>query len=176
LNNLKKLSIKNQGIRTITNEIGQLDALEYLDLSSNSITEINESLNNLNHLKYINLEKNSDLSGKTLTNESLETCIYGESTSICKTKEMSCLDANDIKYELCSNSSDPSNPTPVEFENDCEEIKYLLKDKKYSNDIIGNCTIGDDGKVTILKITNKNSVLNQEDIDKLTSYKSLNIF
>jgi len=64
---------------------------------------------------------------------------------------MTCLDANDVKYELCSSSSsDPSNPTPVEFENDCEEIKYLLKDKKYSKEIIGNCTINDDGKVTIL--------------------------
>ena len=67
---------------------------------------------------------------------------------------MECLDANDIKYELCSSSDDNtiSTPTelPTEFENDCEEIKYLLKNKKFSSQILTNCTMNDDGNVTTL--------------------------
>jgi len=97
---------------------------------------------------FSNLENNSDLSGKTLTNENLEVCNYGKGISICKVKEMKCLEANDIQYELCSNSS--TTPVPIEFENDCEEIKYLLKDKKYSNQLLSNCTVNDEGKVTVL--------------------------
>jgi len=101
LTNLKRLVLNKQNIVTIPDKLANLRKLEYLDLSSNKLNcEIPQYLNNFPNLKYVNFDYNKEMTGKTLTNKKLETCIYDGDSSVCKAKEMSCFD-EDIIIESC---------------------------------------------------------------------------
>jgi len=99
LTNLKSLSITGQEISKISSNISKLKNLTDLILSRNNITSIPKALNNLKYLEYIDFNSNPNLTGKTLTNPSLNHCYYDESSSICKTQEMECYGDENIK--LC---------------------------------------------------------------------------
>ncbi|OUM66051.1 hypothetical protein PIROE2DRAFT_6849 [Piromyces sp. E2] len=60
-------------------------------------------------------------------------------------------------------------------QNDCKNIKNYVKGKKYADKIIEKCIENNKGYVTTLKINNILLSLTQEDISKLTSYKTLNV-
>jgi len=103
LTKLKTLILSVQYVGTVSSDISKLKNLEYLNLRDNRLSSIPTSaLNKLSKLKIINLDTNPSLKGKTLTNKSLETCIYDdESTTLCKAKEMSCFQETN-KLELCN--------------------------------------------------------------------------
>jgi len=61
----------------------------------------------------------------------------------------------------------------VAFAGDCNDIKDYLKNNKYVDKIIEECVENDDGKVTTLKINNVRLSLSQNNINKLTSFKTL---
>jgi len=63
----------------------------------------------------------------------------------------------------------------AEKQNDCKEIENYLKEKEYADKFIDKCVENDNGQVTTLIFKNILSSLTQEDIDKLVSYKTLNI-
>ncbi|ORX49613.1 L domain-like protein [Piromyces finnis] len=91
LSNLKYLNLGYNSILDFNENLSNLKNLESLILKSNNIkTEIPESLNSLTKLKEINLEFNN-VKGKTLTNPSLETCIYGQLNSLCLAKKNKCI-------------------------------------------------------------------------------------
>jgi len=127
LENLQKLSIKDQKLTTIPDKIENLKNLKVLDLRSNEITNLPEAISKLENLEYLNLNSNLiyavlpesfnnlskletiylngnlDIKGKTLTNENLKICQYGEEYNLCIAKDMKCLDEyDDNKYEKCS--------------------------------------------------------------------------
>jgi len=64
----------------------------------------------------------------------------------------------------------------VAFASDCENIREYLLRKTYSVNILEECIENDKGEVTTLKINNVRSTLSQQNINDLTSYKSLNVF
>jgi len=102
LTNLKRLVIKGQNIDIIPNKLSQLTNLEYIDFSFNTIdSELPESLNSLSKLKYINFEGNRNLTGKTLTNDNLEFCFYEKHFTLCKAKDMQCLDNLGLNFNEC---------------------------------------------------------------------------
>jgi hypothetical protein len=111
LNNLKNLNLQYNNIKRIPDELSSLKNLENLDLSNNSIDdEIPVALNSLSNLSYVSFKSNVDVKGKTLTNSSLKKCYYnnvsGDSTnyySLCKIKDMSCFDDEEVKIlRTCS--------------------------------------------------------------------------
>jgi len=102
LTNLKRLVFKNQNIEIIPKKLSNLTNLEYIDLSDNKIdAELPESLSSLSNLKSIDLRGNRNLKGKTLTNESLESCYYEGNYSLCKAKDIACLEDIGINFSEC---------------------------------------------------------------------------
>jgi len=99
LTKLKELSITYQKISKISSRISKLKKLQDLDLIGNRITSLPDALNKLEELKYVNFDENPTLTGKTLTNENLRSCVYDSNSSICKTKEMECF--LDDSISLC---------------------------------------------------------------------------
>jgi len=95
---LKKFVLTQHLIKTIPKKLAEIKTLEYLDLSWNSIdAELPTKLNDLTKLKYINLEGNTDIRGKTLTNKSLQECLYDTRyENLCKAKDMKCF--SDVDY------------------------------------------------------------------------------
>jgi len=95
LKNLKYLDMSFNDISKFSNSLGSLENLEVLLLNNNQINDtLPESLNNLTHLKEIYLENNINVKGKTLSNESLNHCRYGENYDICVEKRIECVPSN----------------------------------------------------------------------------------
>jgi len=63
----------------------------------------------------------------------------------------------------------------AEKQKDCTDIKNYLKDKQYADKIIDKCVEDDNGQVTTLTFKNIFSSLTKDDINKLTSYKTLQV-
>jgi len=101
LTKLKSLHMNRQRIGEISNDISKLKNLEDLNLYNNNITVLPDALNDLPNLKSVDFQSNALLEGKTLTNDSLESCLYDdESTTLCKAKEMSCF-SETSQLQLC---------------------------------------------------------------------------
>ncbi|ORY44592.1 L domain-like protein [Neocallimastix californiae] len=119
LEKLRKLEIYKIGLTKFPKWIGNLKNLEYLDLNSNNIDdEIPESYSLLLNLKYFSLNDNKNVSGKYLTNPSLEECSYDdiENNKLCK--------ESDIKIPCLENA----------YESDYDKIKICESNtKKTSN-------------------------------------------
>lgn len=103
LTNLVKLDLKYNYIESIFGKLSNNKNLEYLDVSNNSIDEeLPEFLNNFKNLKYLDVSGNPNITGKTLTNASLETCKYDKNyKSICIASDIKCLSSNNYSYEKC---------------------------------------------------------------------------
>jgi len=108
---LKRLIVRNVGLNVIFDEIKNAKKLEYLDIGNNKLTsfppnlhtlkklryldlsknlikdDIPKSLNKLSNLEYVDFSENKGIKGMTLTNPSLETCLYDNSSSLCKAKK-----------------------------------------------------------------------------------------
>jgi len=80
-----------------------LKNLYYLNLSNNNIDgELPESLNELEKLKSIDLSGNTRITGKTLTNPSLESCSYDRKYELCMpSSDIMCLQNKDYGYPEC---------------------------------------------------------------------------
>jgi len=101
LTNLKNLSLKGHKFTSISSNISSLTQLEELGLNGNDLRTIPSALEKLPNLKKVDFLNNPNLSGKTLTNPSLEKCLYNTtSTTICIAKEMSCF-VSYTELELC---------------------------------------------------------------------------
>jgi len=97
-NNIKKLTLDNIEFRqNDINDISSLIQIEELNFKNCNFDKINvEPLNNLPKLKIIDFTENSGYKGKTLTNKSLEKCLYDEydKNDICIDKNTKCLSKN----------------------------------------------------------------------------------
>jgi len=110
LTNLKTLYIVEQNVVTIPEEIGNIKNLEKLNISGQKLkSEIPTSLNNLKKLKEVEIRGN--ISGKTLTNDSIEQCIYSYSKTLCVAKDMPCL--RDYGLKTCDGNNDVTNKTTI---------------------------------------------------------------
>jgi len=109
LKNLEKLVLPYNELTTIPEILSQLENLKELDLSYNYIeSEIPESLNNLTHLTRVDFSGNEKIKGKTLTNESLETCEYStEATDLCIPKKIKCVE--EYTFETCEDTNTNNN-------------------------------------------------------------------
>jgi len=94
LTSLKTIMINQQNIVTIPDSFEHLVNLEKLDLHDNKLDcEVPQSLNNLPNLKNINFSDNKNIKGKTLTNDNIKDCKYGNNVNeLCKAEEMKCFD------------------------------------------------------------------------------------
>jgi len=129
--NLKTIKLYNNSIYKIPNTIVNLKNLEYLNLDSNKVgvipsclgelknlqtisfygnrldCELSESLNSLPKLKRLDLRANYNIKGKTLTNESLTTCIYDSKyKDLCISKKMDCFEDDYLGLEPCDSPTD----------------------------------------------------------------------
>jgi hypothetical protein len=133
ITSLKELTIAHQHLTSISEDILNLKNLEYLNLKNNDIESIPESLNHLTNLKQVYFNGNSNLKGKTLTNPSLEACMYDNISTLCKTKNMSCFDVGTDLLRLCS-STNSSTITRTKFMTKTSIIKTVtVTVKKRSN-------------------------------------------
>jgi len=109
LKNLEKLNLSYNELTTIPEALGQLENLKELDLTHNMIeSEIPESLNKLTHLTLVDFSENEKIKGKTLTNESLETCEYSpEATNLCIPKKIKCVE--EYTFKTCEDSNNENN-------------------------------------------------------------------
>ena len=109
LKNLEKLNLGYNELTTIPEVLGQLENLKELDLSYNMIeSEIPESLNKLTHLTHVDFSENEKIKGKTLINESLETCEYSaEATDLCIPKKIKCVEG--YTFKTCEDSNSENN-------------------------------------------------------------------
>jgi len=103
---LQSINLNFNEITEIPNALGELINLEQLSLSSNKINDtIPKSLNNLKKLKRIVLNHNINIKGKSLTNPTLETCIYTSGNEItnefCINKNAKCISEYDDGIPQC---------------------------------------------------------------------------
>jgi len=160
LKNIKYLELSGF-ITEIPEYITKFENLEYLDLSDNDLKTLPSFLNSMN-LKYVDFRNNPNLTGKTLTIESLEYCNYDQ-TSVCKAKELKCFD-NKEEYD------DEEEIELCKIENQCDEIKSYFEE----NNITGfdsSCSLDEDNRVSYLYINEE--FVNEEILNKLFSYGSI---
>jgi len=103
LKNIKHLDLRGCKLTNVLDYVKDFKDLEYLDVSMNEIdTELPESLNELENLKYIDLSRNTKISGKTLTNSNLVTCVYDLQYELCMpSSDIQCLQNNSYGYPEC---------------------------------------------------------------------------
>jgi len=138
LTEIKTLILEGQRNTFIPEELGNFKNLETLHIRGENVkSEIPQSLNELTKLK--DVELTGMLSGKTLTNESIENCYYSgyiRLKNLCKPKDMPCLKYQDIK------ECEDSDNIPVSSDGQCGKdhgrcpFNYCCKD--------GKCGTGED--------------------------------
>jgi len=106
IKNLDIINLDNNEITNLPSSLSKLTNLWMLDLSNNRINAtLPDALNKLPNLAFVNFGGNVNLYGKTLTNDSLSTCIYHSNKktkySLCQAKKMSCFGEYD-KFNACS--------------------------------------------------------------------------
>jgi len=98
MKNLVHIYFPYNKITNIPSSIGRLENLETIYLNDNLIDDyLPESLNNLPKLRVLSLENNINIKGKTLTNPTIERCVYyppspGNTYSICESVDATCKD------------------------------------------------------------------------------------
>jgi len=109
LKNIEYLTITSCEIgNNILEYLKDLKNLVFLVLRNNNIdSELPESLNKLKKLKSIDLSENIRITGKTLTNPSLESCSYDRKYDLCMpSKDIKCLQDNNYGYPECGKPLD----------------------------------------------------------------------
>ncbi|ORX80738.1 L domain-like protein [Anaeromyces robustus] len=102
--NLEKLTLRENGnISNVTESIGKLSELKYLDLSKNNIKELHSNLFILTELKDFNISDNPSLNAKIINfagSEAIENCNFNNTKISCY-QPNTCANIND-NYEICS--------------------------------------------------------------------------
>jgi len=133
--NLEHIDLSGNRLTKFPIELTMLKNLEYIDLRFNNIDdELPESLSQLENLKYFNIDDNKRISGKVLTNKSLEKCIYSVDDDLCVPKgyELNCLDEKfklEKTFKTCEeeiNVEDNTDDKCIEVQ---EQEQDLDKDK-----------------------------------------------
>jgi len=154
LNNLRNLTINHSNISSIE-RIVELKKLEHLDFVDNDLTSLPENLNKLKKLKYLDVSENRSLRGKSLNSNKLEYCNYYR-TDVCKDENVKCFKDYEYKIDLCSDG--------------CVQLSdYLIE--TYGTSDLENYYCRDNDEGNIEYITIDDSVVNEETIEKLLSYK-----
>jgi len=170
--NLKKLVLKNNELIKFPSTIQKLTNLELLDLSYNKIEdEIPSYLNSFENLKEVVFSHNTNITGITLSNDSLIECKY-DLRNICYEKHVSCLDSsieacNGSGNNVCQSESGECNNETIK--DDCKEILNYIKDKYPERSC--DCTNNSEGEVVELNIINHE--FTDEDIKKILSYNTI---
>ncbi|ORX86947.1 RNI-like protein [Anaeromyces robustus] len=130
LTSLEAIYLQNQDITEIPDSFENLKNLEILHLRENNMdTEVPQSLNKLPKLRILNLSNNKNIKGKTLTNEHLSYCFYGDNTKdLCKVKNIKCFENSDEKIKSCDNNS--SSDDKISTDGTCGKGKGRCPDGK----------------------------------------------
>jgi len=86
---------------------------------------------------YSDFSENVNIKGKTLTNDNLQACIYDNSYSLCKAKDMDCL--YNVTFEDCSDDEKT-------IANDCDAL-YTYLNRKGVSDALFECSVNDKGEL-----------------------------
>jgi len=167
LKDLKTLIITNHRISSIPDKFSNLKNLEHLDLSGNSIYSVMpETLHSLTKLKVVDLTENNEIKGKALVNESLEECYYDRKYSLCKIKDIPCLEG--YPFENCD-----ENSITITTKDDCQKIiEYLHSESEGKDKVDGvYCKNNEKGDVVDLEVINY--YLTKEDVNKILSYDTI---
>jgi len=153
---LKKLYLSDNVITEIPESLAELESLEVLDLYNNDIKELPEFLNSMKNLKDFNISYNKNLTGKTLTNENIESCNYYQ-TNLCINDINTPCDQDNKYMDLCDEEETQTQTL-------CDTINSYLKEQNILMDI--KCKMNGE---KIETITLDESVLSEEALNYIFS-------
>jgi len=182
LKNLEDLSLAYQNIKEIPKHIIELENLKSLDLTNNFIVEVPEYLINLKNLQKLNLSYNdikvmpeflndldlidvdfsynANLTGKTLSKETISRCNYKDTKVCISNEKLSCINTNFEHLEPCEII------TP-----ECDEIEAYFQEKNINmEDITFSCKDNEDKKVKYFLLNEMDII--DEVLDKVLAYNT----
>jgi len=102
LKNLEYLNLSSNAITSILSKLANSKKLETINLSSNKINEeLPEFLNDFENLRVVELGNNKNITGKTLTNNKIESCSYDSKYDLCIPKQTKCFDNKNYNFKYC---------------------------------------------------------------------------
>jgi len=152
LKNLKTFNLSFNLLERIPTFLGNLSNLEIINIEGNIIYDrLPESFNDLPNLKEIKIAHNANIRGKTLINESLKVCEYGENYDLCIAKDMQCINNNEYKFGTCNEEEENNN---IDNDDECYELYNYFGSNEYESyrNNVEKCTKNKQGKIKALNL------------------------